>query len=74
MVTLNGQTESAQTYTLAHESNQIRIPLPVNETNALGQKTITITLSFPDKITPKSLGLSDDVRQLAIGIESARFD
>ena len=73
-VTLNGHTESTQTYTLAQESNQIRIPLPANAINALGQKTITITLGFPDKITPKSLGLSDDVRQLAIGIESARFD
>jgi hypothetical protein len=74
VVTFNGQTGSPQTYTLTEESNQIPIPLPVNAINALGQKTITITLGFPDKITPKSLGLGDDVRQLAIGIESARFD
>lgn len=71
IVAINGQTESAQTYTLSQESNQIRIPMPAS---AQGQKTITITLGFPDKIAPKSLGLGDDVRQLAIGIESARFD
>ena len=77
IVKLNGQTESAQTFTLSQESNQIRIPMPANVASAAsnqGQKTITITLGFPDKITPKSLGLGDDVRQLAIGIESARFD
>jgi hypothetical protein len=70
-VVINGQTQSSQAYVLNQESNQIRIPMPAN---AQGQKTITITLGFPDKIAPKSLGLGDDVRQLAIGIESARFD
>jgi hypothetical protein len=74
VVTFNGQTGSHQTFALTEESNQIRIPLPVNAISTLGQKTITITLGFPDKITPKSLGLGDDIRQLAIGIESARFD
>jgi hypothetical protein len=77
IVKLNSQTESAQTFTLTQESNQIRIPMPANVASAAsnqGQKPITITLGFPDKITPQSLGLGDDVRQLAIGIESARFD
>ena len=68
---IKGQIGASQTFILTQESNQIRIPIPAS---VPGQKTITITLSFPDKITPKSLGLGDDVRQLAIGIESARFD
>lgn len=73
-ITLDGQSGPTHTYTLSEESNQIRIPIPASAVNAPGSKTLSITLSFPDKISPKSLGLGDDMRQLAIGIESARFD
>lgn len=70
-IAINGQAMPTSDAVLYQEFNSIQVTIPPS---ALGQKTITLTLGFPDKITPKSLGLGDDVRQLAIGIESARFD
>ena len=70
-VTVNGQTEANKIFVLNQESSQIHIPVAQS---ALAGKTITLTLEFADKISPKNLGLGDDTRQLAIGIESARFD
>lgn len=68
-VLMDGQSE--QQFTLTSPSSQtIEIVLPNHSTP---QRLVKIELNLPDRIRPKNLGMGNDDRELAIGLESASF-
>ena len=50
--------------------NLVNIKIPEN---AYQKDNLVIELKLPNATTPKSLGINDDLRILAIGLESAYF-
>ena len=50
-------------------SKEIIIPIVQSKT----KDYIVVELRTPDAISPKELGIGDDVRKLAVGLESAVF-
>ena len=68
-VLIDGRSE--QQFTLTSPSSQtIEIVLPNHSTP---QRLVKIELNLPDRIRPKNLGMGNDDRELAIGLESASF-
>ena len=68
-VLIDGRSE--QQFTLTSPSSQtIEIVLPNYSTP---QRLVKIELNLPDRIRPKNLGMGNDDRELAIGLESASF-
>jgi hypothetical protein len=53
------------------EGNLLRIPMPVSMPGE--EKLVKLRFHFSDAISPKQLGIGPDVRELAIGFESATF-
>ncbi|MBU3584104.1 glycosyltransferase family 39 protein [Polynucleobacter sp. 15G-AUS-farblos] len=60
---------ASQTLTLANR-NVIKIPI---ENLPKNTKTVNIDLHFPNRISPKSINMGPDERQLAFGLESISF-
>lgn len=67
-VKLDGGAEQEFTFVGQQPPPAVQVKLPAN---ANGQ--LTIQLTMPDSVTPKSLGLSGDDRQLGIIIKSLEF-
>jgi len=58
------------------EHNQITIPIAALRASNKGLENLGmlhIEMQFMNSVSPKDLGMSDDVRKLAVGLESATF-
>jgi hypothetical protein len=66
---INGQPSESAVLTQSN-SNQIHIPL---NNQLLSGDSLEVVFELPDAHSPKSVGIGDDDRQLAIGIERAWF-
>ena len=56
---------------LTGEKNTMVIPLPIE---CVKDRLLNFTFSFPDAVSPKELGKSNDTRRLALAMESFRID
>lgn len=70
IVSINNRELSAMTLN-SFEKNIIKIPLTKQEQAA---KNLEISIHLPDAISPKKLGVSDDNRELGVGLKSLRFE
>ena len=78
-VWVNGQLQKTVALS-AFESNRFSVTVPAtkvsnaaNNTHATSQPTV-IVLKMPDAISPKALGIGEDVRQLGIGLETIQIN
>ena len=69
-VRINNQSRTILALT-NFENNKIDIPLHAADWN---NHAIKVELEFQNSISPKSLGISNDDRVLAIGLISARYE
>jgi hypothetical protein len=71
-VSVNGTPVAHYKAIYPHTSLDMLIPI---DERAIGSaKRVQIEFALPDAMSPQSLGLSTDSRQIAIGLISARFD
>ena len=68
-ILVNGQPSESAVLTQSN-GNQIHIPL---NAQLLSGDYLEVVFELPDAHSPKSAGIGDDDRMLAIGIERARF-
>jgi hypothetical protein len=67
-ISINGGSPQSFRYDAAHQEQQLTVALPS------GLESVTLQLQLPDAISPQSLKLSDDARQLGLMVRSISFD
>ena len=66
---LDGQLQKTATLS-QFQDNRIAIPIPQSISK---QSSVEIRFELPDAISPKELGMGEDARRLAIGLQSATY-
>jgi hypothetical protein len=68
-ISVNGGTAQSFRYDAAHAEQKLVLALP-----ATAAESVTLQVQLPDAVSPQSLKLSDDARQLGLMLRSISFD
>jgi hypothetical protein len=61
-------------YKVIYPETSVDMRIPIDRKTAGSARRLQIGFTLPDATSPRSLGLSVDARQVAIGLVSVRFD
>ncbi|HET6912116.1 MAG TPA: hypothetical protein VFH71_02105 [Rhodanobacteraceae bacterium] len=71
-VSIDGK--SVAHYKVAYPQTSLEMRIPVSQATLDSAKQFQIEFALPDAVSPRSLGMSADARQIALGLVSARFE
>ena len=68
-LTINGRKKYS--YDLKNPSECISVPL--NESDLFGKNYLVLDFGFPEAVSPKSIGLSEDARTISFAVTNITF-